>query len=202
MSTAGAGLSIPKIIGDCNTLRHSFSYLQGLSPDNPKVTQAVKKSFIDAIDLTNTLSQAALFIDHVKIFTFQAGHLRIVDGVCNATSAISDGAELVTEYFKLQGYYSEGLPANAEENAKLDERKCLSWMVVTKDVASIGYAVVALACIVYGVAIQSVAFASSASLVLSTVWLVMKIATYFYAKIVVEVPIAREAILQPAITGG
>jgi len=198
-SSVGIGLSVPKIITDCNTLRRSLSHalaVQDLPRSDPlrtrKVAQAFKKSFIDTVDLTFTFSQAALFVASAKIFIFEARHLRIIDGVGNVTSTISDGAELITEYVKLQHYHSpEAQPHNSIESAKLEERKRLSWMIIVKDVASIGGAAIALVGIVFGFAIQSTVWISAAVLVLSTVWLTMNLATYFYNKIIVEAPVVQ-----------
>ncbi len=196
-STAGIGLSIPKIIVDTNILRRSLSNLfavQDLPYSDPlrtrKITQAFKKSFLDTVDLTWTVSQVALFVDNAKVYVFEAANLRIIDGVNNVASVISDSAELVTEYFKLQQYHSpESQPRNSEESAKLEQKKRLSWMVIAKDIASVGGSVIALVGIVFGIAMQSVPIIAGAVLVLSTVWLTMKLASYFYNKIVVEAPI-------------
>ncbi len=194
--TAGIGLSIPKIIADINTLRRSFTHLLVVQ-DLPysdllrtrKIAQAFKKSFLDTVDLTWTVSQAALFLNNAKIHIFEALNLRIIDGVNNVASVISDSAELVSEYFKLQQYHSPEAQLR-EEPAKLEQKKRLSWMIVAKDVASVGVAVIALAGIIFGMAIQSIPMIAGTVLVLSTVWLTMKLASHFYNKIVVEAPIA------------
>jgi hypothetical protein len=198
-SSVGIGLSIPKIIADCNALRRSLGDLfvvQDLPYSDPertrKIAQAAKKSFLDTIGLTWTVSQAALFIDNAKIFLFETTHLRIIDGINNVTSVISDGAELITEYFKLQHYHSpEAQPRNPAQATKLEQRKQLSWMTIAKDVASIGGAAIALVGIVFGIATQSIPVIAGTFLVLSTVWLTMKLASYFYNKIVVEAPIEQ-----------
>ena len=197
-NTAGIGLSIPKILFDGNTLRHSFIKLLGVQ-DLPysdplrdrKIAQAAKKSFIDAINLTGTLSQAALFLDNAKISrVLDAAKTRLVNGIFNGASVISDGADLITECFKLQYFRSpEAQPRNTAESAKLEEKKWLSWMNVVKDVASIAGAALALVGIVFGIVTQSVPIIV-AGLVLNTVWLTMKLATYFYNKIIVEAPIS------------
>jgi hypothetical protein len=197
-SSVGIGLSIPKIISSCNTLRRSFTNLvtvQDLPYSDPlrprKIALAAKKSFIDSVDLTWALTQAALFIDSAKIFIFKTQHLRFFEGINNVASAISDGAELITEYFKLKHYHSpEAQPRNPAEANKLEERKRLSWMTVAKDAASIGASAIVLVGIAFGVASQSIAVISGAVLALSTVWLTLKLATYFYNKIVVEKPIS------------
>jgi hypothetical protein len=198
-STAGIGLSIPKIIVDTNTLRRSLTHLfkvQDLpysdSLRTRKIAQAFKKSFLDTLDLTWTVSQAALFVDNAKIYVFEAANLRIIDGVNNAASVISDSADLISEYFKLQQYYSPEAQAhlrNSEESVKLEQKKRLSWINVAKDVASIGGSAIALVGIVFGIVVQSIPIITGAALVLSTIWLTMKLVSYFYNKIVVEAPI-------------
>ncbi len=194
--TMGIGLSIPKIISDFNTFRLGFTNLlatQDLPYSDPlrtrKIAQAAKTTFINSIDFTNTLVQAAQFVDGAKVYLFDAVQLRWLDGANNLTTAISDGSELITECFKLHNYNSpEVQPRNPAEAAKLAEKKTLSWMVVAKDVASVAGAAIALVGIVFGVATQSIAILSISILALSTVWLTMKLATYFYNKIVVEAP--------------
>jgi hypothetical protein len=199
-SMAGMGLSIPRIIVNCNTLRHSIADLLGVQdlPYNDpfrtrKIAHAIKKFFVDSVDLTSTVAQAALFVDSAKVFIFEASHLRIIDGVYNVTSAISDGVELITECFKLSHYHSsEAQPRNQEEVNKLEERKRLSWMVIVKDIASVAGAGIALVGIVFGIAAQSIFVVSGAVLALSTIWLTMKLATYFYNKIIVEAPTSAQ----------
>jgi hypothetical protein len=194
--TAGIGLSIPQIFSDCNTLRRSISNLcsvQDLPYSDPlrtrRVAQAAKKGFLDSMNLTNTLSQAALFTNQAKIFVFETVHLNVLNGVYNATSFVTDGAELVGEYFKLKHYHSpEAQPRNQTEASKLEERKTLAWITIGKDVASVAGASIALLAIAFGIATQGAALISGACLVLSTVWLTMKLIGYFYNKIVVEAP--------------
>lgn len=198
VNTAGIGLSIPAIIADCNNLRHSISNLislQGLPYSDPlrtrKITQAAQKSFLDLMGLVNNSSQAIIFIDRVKIIIFEASHLRVIDGVYNATSVISDGAELAGECFKLKYYNSPAAQGRSTGEAnKLEERKMLSWLIIAKDVASIASGAIALVAIVFGIAAHSVTMVATAGLVLSTVWFTLKITSYFYNKIVVEAPLS------------
>jgi hypothetical protein len=197
VNTAGIGLSIPAIINDCNNLRKSvinFFVSQELPYSDPQrsrnITQAAKKSFLDSLSLTNNTAQAALFAERVKIVEFEPSHLSGIDIVFNASSAILDTAELVGEYFKLNFYSSpEAHPRNQAEVGKLEERKRLSWMIIAKDVASIGAASLALYGIMIGVAAQSIAAVAMAGLVFSSIWLTMKISSHLYNKIVVEAPI-------------
>lgn len=197
-NAAGIGLSIPKILVDGNTLRNSFTQLLGVQ-DLPysdplrdrKIAQAAKKSFLDAINFTFTLSQATLFLDNARIWVLDAAKSTVVNTVFNATSIISDGADLITECFNLERYQSsEAQPRSAAESAKLEEKKWLSWMNVIKDVASVAGAALALVGIVFGIATASVPIII-AGLALNTVWLTMKLASYFYNKIVVEAPLHR-----------
>lgn len=195
--TAGIGLSIPKILSDCNALRKSVSNLfsvQDLPYSDPfrvrKIAQAAKKSFLDTIGLTWTISQTALFINTAKVYVFKAVQLKILDGINNVTSLISDGAELISEYFKLKHYHSpEAQPRNQATSAKLEQQKQLSWMIIAKNVASIGGTTIATVGIVFGIAIQGIPMIPVAALALSTAWLTLKLACYFYNKIVVEAPI-------------
>lgn len=193
-NTAGIGLSIPQLFSDFNSLRRSVVNLltvQDLPYSDPlrgrKIAQATKKSFLDTMNLTNTVAQIALFVDNAKIVVFEATQLRFIDGLYNITSAITDGVELVGEYFKLKQYHApEAQPRNPAEAAKLEEKKTLAWITIAKDVASIALAAIALGTIVLGVAIGNAAIVSTAILGISTFWLTMKLAGYFYDKIIVE----------------
>jgi len=195
-NTAGIGLSIPQILSDLNNLRRSISdffIVQGLPYNDPlrtaKITQAAKKSFLDSVYLTNTVSQIALFLDNAKLLAFEASHLNILDGVYNITSMIGDGAELAGEYFKLKHYHSpEAQPRNPTEAAKLEERKTLSWITIAKDVSSIASSVIGMGLIVFGVATASLPVVSVGLLTLSAFWLATKLTAYFYKKVIVEAP--------------
>lgn len=203
VDTAGIGLSIPQIIPDFNALRHSVKKLiaaQDLPYNDPlrerKITQAAKRTFLDGMNAANNLSQAALFLDKVKIFLFETRHLHILDGIYNITSGILDTAELIGECFKLNHYSSiEGQPRTEIEKTQLSEKKCLSWMTVIKDVASIALACLALIGIIFGIVTQGIMFITVTGLVLSTVWLSLKITTYFFEKIVIgahhHLPVTR-----------
>jgi hypothetical protein len=184
-----------------NNLRHSLGDLRkvkDLPYSDPlrarKVAQAAKKSFLDSVDLTWTLSQVATFINNAKIYVFKALQMKVIDGVNNVTSLISDGSELITECFKLKDYEAakaqQRTPADA---AKLEKHKRLTLINIAKNVASVAGAILAIVGIVFGIAVQSIPVIVGAVLVLNTIWLAMKLASHFYNKIVVEahpVPVA------------
>ena len=191
---AGIALSIPQIISDLNAMRRSFSHfytVQDLPYSDPhrtsKIAQAAKKGFLDTMVLTNSLTQAALFLENAKVFVYEAVHVKIIDGIYNLTSGILDSAELVGEYFKLKQYHGpESQPRNATEAAKLEEKKTLAWLTIAKDVASIALATIPIGAIAFGVTASTLAACSTAILSLSAFWLTMKLSSYFYNKVVVE----------------
>lgn len=195
VNTTGIGLSIPAIFTDCNNLRRSFSHLtaaQDLPYSDPlraqKVTQAAKKSTLDALGLTNDVSQAALFAAKVELLSLEAAQANVLDGIYNGTSAILDGAELISEYFKLQMYHlPASQPPSEAAAAKLEEKKTLAWMIIAKDVASIACAVIAGSKILFGVVITPVI--ATLGMTLTTVWFGMKIGSHFYKQIVVDAPL-------------
>ncbi len=195
-NAAGIGLSIPQIFSDVNSLRSSISDFFGtqkLPNSDPlrerKVAQAAKKSFLDTMNLTSTVAQILLFIDNAKIFLFEAVHLRIVDGIFNITCAISDGAELIGECFKLKQYRSLDLPAQrVGEVTKLQEKKTLSWLLIAKNVASLALAAISLGAIISGVAVGNFFALPVVVLGISGLWLTLKLASHFYNKVVVESP--------------
>jgi hypothetical protein len=197
-SAAGAGLSIPQLFADMNALRRSAIQLftvQDLPYSDPlrgkKITQAAKTSFLDSMNLTNTVAQIALFIDGAKIFLIDKIPLQMINGVYNITSFITDGAEFVGECFKLEQYHSPAAaPRNASEAAKLEQKKTLSWMTIAKSIASVALAVIALGALALGVAVSSIPYAAVAVFGISAFWLAMKLTSYFYDKIVVEAPIS------------
>jgi hypothetical protein len=187
VDTAGISLSVPQIIFDGNTLRRSISNLitvKGPSSNDREVAQAAKKSFLDAMNLTNALAQAALVIDQTKIVALKTVRLVALNSVLQATTLITDGAELVGEYYKLEHYRSPQADPH-----RLEEKKTLAWIVIAKDVASVALSSIALAAIAIGIDMQAAPLIAGAVLVLSTVWLAMKLASHFYNKIVVEAPI-------------
>ncbi len=193
IDTVGAGLSLPQLISDGNTLRNSVSQwisTQKLPMEDPwrsrKVAQAAKKSFLDSMNFTNTVSQAAMFFDQVNIFKFSNLHFNILNGIYNVTSIITDGAEGIGEGFKLNHYYSPLTePRNEAERKQLDEKKCLSWMTVAKDVVSVGGSALAVVAIIFGLATEGITFIALGILVTGTVWLGLKLTCYFYEKIVI-----------------
>jgi hypothetical protein len=203
---AGIGLSIPQVFSDANTLRHSITSLsraQGLPYSDSsraiKVAQATKKSFLDSMTLTNTLAQIALFVENTKVFLFKAVHLRVIEGIYNATSIITDGAELIGECFKLKQYHSpEAQPRDPAGVAKLNEKKTLAWITIAKDVASVALGGIALVTIAFGVATSSMTLLSTALLGVSAFWLTMKLTGYFYNKVIVEAPISSPRVI-PAL---
>jgi hypothetical protein len=193
-SSAGLGLSIPKTISDANNLRRSISSFKAARdlPDRDplktrKVAQAAKKSFLDTAELAGTLSQVGTFINNVKIRDFNPLQLKVLDGINNGSTLITDGAELITECCKLKDYRQTRTSNDVE---RLQEHKRLSWILIAKNVASVAGSIIAIGAIAFGVALQSIPLVLGAVLVLNTVWLTMKLAGHFYKKIVIEAPLS------------
>ncbi|GEM_PF-3948572 len=199
--SAGAALSFPQLLSNINALRRSITQLF-LSQDLPysdalrtkKIAQAAKTSFVDSVNLTNTVAQMALFLESTRIFIFEAVHLRLIDGIYNITGGVGDAVELIGEYFKLKHYGSpEAQPRNQSEAAKLEEKKTLAWITVAKGVTSIVLAAIALAPLAasaFGISLAVSAYISSTAIVaMSTFWLTMKIAGHFYNKVIVNAPV-------------
>jgi len=198
--SAGVALSIPQLISNVNSLRRSvinFFISQDLPYSdalrNRKIAQAAKAGFVDSINLTNTVAQIALFLDSAKVFLFDAVYLQIIDGVYTITGAVSDGMELVGEYFKLKQYQSlDSQPRNQTEAAKLEEKKTLAWINIAKDVASLAVAAIAIAPLIaslLGVSFVATTYITSTVVLgISTFWLTAKISGYFYNKVIVEAP--------------
>jgi hypothetical protein len=182
IGTIGIGLTLPDLISDTVVLRNSFSRLftvVALPHSDPlktrKIAQAAKTSFLDSVTFTKSLSQSTLFLDRVKILVLQAGQLAIIDGIYNASYLVVDGAELIEECHKL-----------ALGKVHREEEKRLSWLIVAKDTTSVALCALALAGIVLGVALEGMAFFSVAILIMTSCWLTLKIASYFYREIVVN----------------
>jgi hypothetical protein len=194
---AGIGLSIPRALSDANALKGSVSTLlsaQNLPESDPlkvrKIAQAAKKTFTDSLGLTWTVTQAALFAESAKIFVLETLPLRILEGVNNIAGGVSDAVELVGECFKLKHYSSpEMAPRTAVEEAKLGEKKTLAWITIAKDVASIAGGAIALTALVFGVTISQFPIVAAAALTFGGGWLTLKLAAYFYNKVVVEAPV-------------
>lgn len=191
INLSGISLSIPAIFTEANSFRKKI-YQFAVSQDLPysdglrhqKIVQAGKGAVLSGMSLANTVAQASLFLDQVKIVDL-AEYLPTVDFIYQGTSLVTDGAELIEEAYKLNSYQSER-PRSPRETAELEEKTWLSWMVVVKDVASVALAGIALVGIVFGIAASSMAVVAPAVLVLTSVWLLMKIASYFYKQILEE----------------
>ncbi|MBX3718520.1 MAG: hypothetical protein KF898_02590 [Parachlamydiales bacterium] len=188
ISLSGISLSIPAIFTEANSFRkkvfqfaasQDLPYSDGLR--HQKIMQAGKGAVVSGMSLANAISQASLFLNEVKIVNL-AELLPTVDFIYQGTSLVTDGAELIEEGYKINSYQSEQ-PRTPRETAELEEKTWLSWMVVIKDVASVATAAIALVGIVFGIAASSMAVVAPLVLVLTSVWLSMKIASYFYARI-------------------
>ena len=206
IDTAGIGLSIPQMISDVNSLRRSIVHFfssQELPYSDPlrtrHIVQAAKKSVLDSLNLTNTVSQAALFIERAKIIAFSSKELHFINNVFNGTTAIVDTAEIIGEVYKLKHYFgSESELRTERERTQLEEKKVHSWINIAKSVASVAGAVIALAGITLGVAVEGAAILATIGLACGTVWLGAKIASHFYEKIVIAAhtaPVTRPIIV-------
>lgn len=197
--SAGIALSIPQILSDLNSLRKSFTNLwtvQDLPYSDPlrarKIAQAAKKGFMDSNNLTFTASQIALFLEGAKVITLTAAHLTLFNTAYNVTGAIGDTDELLGEYYKLKQYHSPGAhPRNQAEATKLEEKKTLAWINIAKDAASLASAAIAAGVALYWLATGVVVVFPVVVLALSSIWLTMKITSYFYNTVVVETPLTQ-----------
>lgn len=194
ISTIGLALSMPQLISDCNKMRNSFVSLceaQNAPSADPmrqrKVVLTFKDAFLNALTLANTLTYIPSFLDHLRVRLFDPAHLRFVEGFYNVTSIILDGVDLVGEGYKLNEYYSMRPDGRSQpEKELLEEKKCLSWMYVATDVASVALSAIALGALVFGIAVEGLGVIAVGVLVLSSIWLTMKIVSYFYSQIVVD----------------
>ena len=185
---SGISLSIPTIFSDLNTLRKkigAFSEAQALPDDDPlrrqKVLQAGKGTFLSAMWLTNTVSQAGLFLHEAKVADL-AQYVPAIDSVYQGSSLISDGAELVEQAYKL----NSDRAMQWLTPTQIEEEKNLARIVIIKDLASVVLAVISLGGIALGIAVFSIQPIAWIGLGLSTVWLTAKISSYFYKGIIQE----------------
>ncbi len=196
-NSAGIALSIPQFFSDLNSLRKSITNLwtvQDLPYSDPlrarKIAQAAKQGFMDTNNLTWTGSQITLFLEGAKVITLKAAELSLVDTVNNVTGAIGDTDELLGEYYKLKQYHSPGAqPRNQAEASKLEEKKMLAWINIAKDAASLAAAAITAGIALYWLATGAVITFPVSLLALSSIWLTMKITSYFYNAVVVEAPL-------------
>jgi hypothetical protein len=195
--SAGAAISIPRMIANLNALKGSveqFFISQNLPYSDPlrdrKIAQAGKAGFVDSMALANTVAQAALFLVGATVFSLTAVQLCLLEAFYNATGGLLDGIEMVGEGVKLQQYQApEAQPRNPAEATKLEEKKTLAWITIAKDVASIALAALTLAPLIaksLGLVLVAPLVSPTAILAISAFWLAMKITSYFYNKLVVE----------------
>lgn len=187
MDTAGIGLSIPRTITDMFNLNNSIRQYRRIrstvfrdSMQRKVSIHAQKKIFLSGLSLTNTLSQASLFIHQVDLISL-GKYIPLADGIYNVTSIVSDGIELVEESFKLQQYNST---IGGVQTAFLREKKTLSYMKIIKATSSIAGSVLAIVAIFF-VAFQ-MPFVATIILVFDIAWLTMKITGNLYEKILNE----------------
>ena len=185
VNLSGISLSIPAIFTEANAFRKKV-YQFAVSQDLPysdglrhqKIMQAGKGAILSGMSLANAVSQASLFLNEAKIVHL-ADCLPTIDFIYQGTSLVTDGAELVEEAYKLNSYQSER-PRSVRETTELEENRWLSWMVIVKDIASVALAAIALYGIVFGIAASTMAIVAPVVIVVTSVWLMAKIASYFY----------------------
>jgi hypothetical protein len=198
-SAAAVSMSIPQALADAITATRSFSDLTSTlfsSSGNPEkateIGKAVRRSFLDSVNLSNTLAQLALFAESVKVVAYDAARAMLVEGIYNATALIADGAELLGEFIRMQELNAEQAKLDPSKDwgviSKLGEKKNLAWITIAKDVASLALTVIATVAFVLGVTTGNLGFTPVAMLGLSAFWLAMKLTAHFYNKVVVSAP--------------
>ncbi|HEY2811137.1 MAG TPA: hypothetical protein VGJ00_07110 [Rhabdochlamydiaceae bacterium] len=187
LGTSGTALSLPRTLTDAANFRKSLQNIrsvQAVSPNHPAkdklIAQAYKQSIFEGFNLVNTASQGALFLDQTSLMDL-GKHLTPVTGLYNLTSIGADAIELADASGEIIHYNSLS-PTTPDEKLTLQERKVLSWMKVVKSVPSIAGAALALIGIVFSWFLTPVV--GLISLGLSVVWLVMKITSNVYEKVI------------------
>jgi len=202
VNTVGLALSIPAVFSDCVTLRNSvirLYELKDLPTADPfrhrKILLGSKAVVLDALMLTNNFTYIPYLLEHLKIHLFEARHLPIFEGIYNVSSILLEGAEFVEEGLKLNQYYSlDKSSMTLVQKLRIEEKQCLSWMVVAKDVSSVAISVISIIGLIFGLAIEGVGILAIGFLVLSSFWLTIKIVAYFYEQLVIE-PHAAQSLL-------
>ncbi|MBI3237068.1 MAG: hypothetical protein HYZ48_05160 [Chlamydiales bacterium] len=181
VNLSGISLSMPLLISGINTFRKdiaTFAASRHLPQGDPlrdrRITQAGRDALLSGINLGNTTSQAALFAHQANLINLGRA-VPGIDTLYQGSSIVLDGAELIQESYKLSTYVRGDA-----------DRKRLSCMVIAKDVASIGTAVLALVGIFFSLTVTAAAVVAWATFFLSAVWLASKIASHFYGQIVQE----------------
>lgn len=198
MNRAGIALSIPKAISHANAFVKSFAsayFSTDLPYSDPersaKIQKAYKNALVNGVNLSNTVSQAALFLHHAKLNVVNPLQYRLLDGFFNVTSLLSDGADLVSQCFKLKKYHSAELQLTQEnaDSTKISEKKRLAWLTIAQDTSAVALSLIALAGLSFGAVVESLPLFSIAGLFLGTTWIGFKISAYFYKEIVVKQPL-------------
>jgi len=191
---AGLGLSVPRAFSEINNARrHVADWISAYNlPENDpfkgrRIAQAAKNSITDLFSSAFTGSQIALFADGAKLVSLDAITRQVTEGINNIAGGILDGVDLIGECFKLHRYGSpEMSPRTPAETTKLQEKKTLAWINIAKNVASIAGGIIAMTALVFGVVTSSVPIVATVLLITGSVWLTLKLTSYFYNKIVVE----------------
>ncbi len=188
-NSAGAALSIPAIFTSAIDLKRSLSSLiesHELPYVDPlrskKIALATKQSVVDGVSLGNAVSLAVLFYDKA-VTPLSSWVSQGADYVFNATSLIDDGIELIEESVKLRECSSDD--RNDAEKAKMEDEKWLSMMKIAKDVVSIAATLIAVMGSCFAVLAGNYAI-GAVVLGLGTVWLIIKLTSVFYQKVIEE----------------
>lgn len=183
---SGSALSLPSLLSDINAVRNSVNHYRSvlsLPAENllrgRKVLQAGKGVALDSIGLVGTVTDSLGFLDATKICDLGKS-LAPIQATGVGAFFILDLANLVEEVYKLQSY--QEVQATGNEN-----KKKLSWMKIAQYTAGIALGILgalSLFCTVtLPIAVSVIAFAG---LGLSTIYLAMKIGSFFYERAAVS----------------
>lgn len=184
IDTAGIALSLPKTIADTGSFRHSIRHFISVHsipyaiPEHSKIiAHAYKHVIVDMMSLTNTGSQAALYLHAVGIHPLQC--VPFVNTLYNVTSLGLDTIEGIDKIFEVHYYHTQNAQTD-RERAAIQEKKHLALLKIGKNILSIAGVVLAIAMTFFSS--FNIPAVAVISLCLNTLWLSMKLASALYER--------------------
>jgi hypothetical protein len=168
----------------------SLQAAQALPEDAPErrdqMHKAIKDTILNGISWVNALTDSAGNLHGIQVIDLGKA-APFVSGLFHLTQFVSDGNELVSEVLNVQENLEKmALTVSEEKKAVISQNNNLSLINIAKCVASIAVTILSVGTLCFAGVISGISIVPISILFFSSIWLAMKISSYFYEKIVVE----------------
>lgn len=180
---SGSALSLPSLLSDANAIRNSVNHYRStltLSAEDQlryrKIVQAGKSVALDSIGLVGTAADSLGFLDATKICNLGKS-LAPIQATGVTAFFVLDSVSLVEEVYKLQSY--QGI-----QTAAIQCKKRLSWMKIAQYTTGVALGILGILSLFCPVTLPiAVSAIALAGLGLSTIYLAIKIGSFFYERV-------------------